>query len=403
MYCFIFKNYALGGGELLIEHIAVEIKNRNEEGVIFSRYIDEEAAKNLNNKKIMYKQIKKWYSKKMWTFVLNQYSEVKLVVFDWGDYALLNNISHPCKKTIFYAISYVAFVYEKYNRFQNNPINLYILHLKKKCLPQLLQQGKQISMYEPTILYTQKSFGWSKDETSDWFNIIRIPEVIQSVDGKLIQERAGREKLNILSIARADFPFKGYLIGLIDFVANSLLDNLSLDIVTYGKDMNLINKKMNELSKEQRKKIHIYGRTSYENLEAFFQQAKLYIGMGTTIIDAAQRGILAIPVKADTYEVYAGNFFHDDYKCLSGFFVKENRIDDLVNYVNKLDQNTYIKLAKLSRKLVKEHYSVSKTTNDLTKQFEKIDFDSHNSVIEKIANLNILKNFIKGALKPIFH
>ena len=94
-----------------------------------------------------------------------------------------------------------------------------------------------------------------------------------------------------------ELTMKGYVMGLID-VFSSLLNkyDLNLIIVGDGEGAQLLRDKISALSEIVRKKILYKNSIPYSEINIFFSRCDLFLGMGTTLLDASNHNVLALPV-----------------------------------------------------------------------------------------------------------
>lgn len=100
----------------------------------------------------------------------------------------------------------------------------------------------------------------------------------------------------ILSVARAAFPFKGYLLGLVDSfpIVHERYPDIKLRIVSFGPDIGRLKDAIAHCPEPTRSAIELVGQSSTEQIREMLGEAWLYVGMGTTVLDAADVGVPAI-------------------------------------------------------------------------------------------------------------
>ena len=399
MVVFVFEDFKMGGGELLIEHYAEQLKKNNAECLIVVNKIDNGAITQLKQSEIEYYVAKNWWSREEWYSILGKYNDINVITFTWDEFSLIYSLNIKNKKTFLYCIHYAAMAFEKYNRFKNNPINLLTLYLKGQCIGRFVSTKNIFFMDEESVTYTYNAY--RDNIIKDKGIILRIPEVIKDYNIKEVVTRKSKEIFNILSIARADFPFKGYLLGLVDFFNNNavLYPNLRLIIISYGPDIDELKKAVSKFNLDIQKKITLIGRVKYDEIAEYILKSHLYIGMGTTIIDSASRGTLAIPVKAATYDLIANNFFHEDYRFVDAEYTKNNRINEMIKWAYFLDEDQYKKYAELSRNLAIEYYDISILTRKLSTILESTEYDKKDRYIKTISCVYRIKHKLKDFLK----
>lgn len=189
-----------------------------------------------------------------------------------------------CKYGIFYKLFSKSF--QKFVR--ESVLNGYVFFMDEQCL--------NSTSHEYGIIY---------DDNSIDNHILRI---IYPVDSCGTVNSRKRDSFNILTVSRADFPFKGYIKGLIDCFCSMYHDyNIRLTIVTSGQQRDLVYAWSKGISN-----IEIVENVSYNELSKYYRNADIYVGMGTTILEAASEGIIAVPVSPYTYECRTNGLFTDN-------------------------------------------------------------------------------------------
>ncbi len=173
------------------------------------------------------------------------------------------------------------------------------------------------------------------------------------------------EIFTILTIARFDFPFKGYIAGLIDSYVNlrKRFNNITLTIVGDGAGKTELEQKINHISDASIiSDIHMLGYLPYNEIQKYIEQASLFIGMGTTILDSAKYGVPGIVATAYQMEDYAAGFFHMDYTCIGRLIdeegAKKYRFEELIEQIYAMSEEDYLKTCGDAYSLVHKHYGI---------------------------------------------
>lgn len=365
MYIFYYKKLILGGAELLIEKLGRGLISIGEKVCVCCEDLADDMERRLETSNILiYKKI---YVHKLNNFrdFFSEYKSLNVICFQIIDFCYLKHSIYSQDRILLYVMHYASLCMGMKGR------NKILKRFWKSIIPKLLKKmdanHELVVMDEITADYTKKYFK-SRVINEIAFHIVRVPVDIVEFEEKTLHNKYFCN--NILAIARADFPFKGYLIGLLDHM-NKIPENISLDIISYGKDLEILEKQYNSLTHEHKQRVHLYGKTNFEDLEEHFNRAKVYIGMGTTILDAAQRGIVSIPVRSDTFELFATNYFHNDYrKLLDDSIGRNNKALQLIKEIFALEQEKYIEQALANRRAVVENYGVDKIVKELTHYFD---------------------------------
>ena len=163
--------------------------------------------------------------------------------------------------------------------------------------------------------------------------------------------------------------FKGYLIGLIEWFAESM-KNIYLTIISYGPDEELLSQKIASLPPSVRNRIEWYGKTDYNHLEDYYKKASIYVGMGTTVLDASLRGVVSIPVQAYTYQLVAEDFLFNDYSKVAIDEGNLSRFDDLIAQYESMDKDERKAVSDRSRHIVMENYNTISIVDELIQMLE---------------------------------
>lgn len=171
---------------------------------------------------------------------------------------------------------------------------------------------------------------------------------------------SNRTPFSILSIARADFPFKGYLKGLLE-ICTRLCGTwpIQLTIISYGADINQLHQWIDVAKDAGFSDITLIGETPYHELEKYILSSNLYIGMGTTVLDAAARGIPSIAVQSNTYELNSNHLFWEEPGRIGGN--PEETIPSaqpLIERVLCMSDAEYIDTMKRTEHALRELYSM---------------------------------------------
>jgi hypothetical protein len=193
------------------------------------------------------------------------------------------------------------------------------------------------------------------------FEILRLPMEIT----RTTVSKSKNDNINILSIARFDFPFKGYILGLIDAFKTIALstNNITLTIIGYGEGEAMVNQKVAALPVNIRKRIKILNKIPYSEIVAYIDKCDLFVGMGTTALDAANRNkICIVPVSYQENDLSTG-FFYDDYTNVGACYnprATYHHFPELISQVLSVDDEKFIASENLSKSLLVKYYDIDK-------------------------------------------
>ena len=213
------------------------------------------------------------------------------------------------------------------------------------------------------------------------------------------------DKLTILTILRASFPFKGYIFGLVRQVVTlvSEFPKIRLQIIAFGEQENELQSEINNIPSELRSHVEYIGRVSYERLVDYFKVADLYIGMGTTVLDAANHGLPVLVVNSYTYESESFGYFSDnptELAAMNGNIVPTDVF--IRDFFHKTPEEREA-LGKASYEALKAHYSDKVFFEKLVELFNNSS-NFELSLKEKIGIKLLLgyyklRSTIKGSIK----
>lgn len=250
------------------------------------------------------KTVKKYISKKR---------EIKVINFTldkWLDLEVVKKIYRYEIENIIYDIHPETFHKGKAANF--NFIKKYVKRVVCKLVKKISENNAIVAMEELNILSTRDFL--NLDASQYCPEIIRLPMVCNRKRNfdEIIEK--GFDSNVIMSAARADFPFKGYLIGLIDdFVClKKRYPSLKLLYVVAGPSLSVLMDKVKTLPNSISKDISINNWLPYQKLLDEIQNCKIFVGMGTSVLDAALQYKPVLTAAYNTYENKTSGFFSDN-------------------------------------------------------------------------------------------
>lgn len=178
---------------------------------------------------------------------------------------------------------------------------------------------------------------------------------------------AGYQSTTILTAARADFPFKGYMVGLVDVFAQLKPEfpDLKLRYITAGADLDILQEKINSLSEDFRKDVLVTGWIPYDEFLNETQKCKIFIGMGTTILDSALNYKPVVLSSYGTMEFLScGTFVQNPLKLGPEVMESHNSVDD-IRRILTLNEYEYSEEALNSFNAVLQNYDINKCMDKL--------------------------------------
>lgn len=168
-----------------------------------------------------------------------------------------------------------------------------------------------ISMEKTNIKSVRNYYGYGEEYNPPILSLPMICERNAQCEEII---RTGFDSNIIMTAARADFPYKGYLMGLVDDFATlkKKYTGLKLLIITAGNDLPKLKRKIDGFDENIKKDITISGWVKYPKLIELMEKCKVFVGMGTTILDAALQYKIVISSAFNTLEHKSCGFFSDN-------------------------------------------------------------------------------------------
>lgn len=381
-YMFVYRNIVVGGCEFLIEKLGREIlKDDKNNVIIYFETIDEIMYSRFVRNGFCLKQVKD-------DFYKFEFKNINIITFTLKDYIIFSSNKLNNLKTVLYVVH--PYIFNIANK-RNFILKLFVKMLLKTFVLKSIK-NKSIFFMDKETVRSNLEYFFSKNIVTDAM-IVNLPiDLVENKEEILNKRAKTKNYIKILSIARAEFPFKGYLIGLVDFLCKNSKENIKLTIISYGEGFKILKQKIESLPINVKQKIHLYGKTDYDKLNDFLNDSNLYIGMGTTVLDAANRGIITIPIKAYTYDLIADKFFHEMFIDESHNKTKNRTFQDLFNEFIRIENDDYLTLSYENIKIVNENFSTVVITKKIIENFKNIPFNDKNIKISILLAFYKIKN-----------
>lgn len=229
--------------------------------------------------------------------------------------------------------------------------------VNKRYIKKLIESGCLLFMDEQCLEQTKKMTGLVFPDKNSV--IARLPYEITDYDGSIADNISRGEVFTISTGSRLDFPFKGYVIGLIRIFAKlkEHYPELKLIIVGDGKDSNVVKETVCALEPDIRKDIELTGMLSYLELKEVFARTDLYIGMGTTLLDAADSLTPAMVAAAFTYDFETIGMFNE-YPEKLGVDSGDKKSIEIIQDVVKMSDSQYFETVVQQYDNLKRMYDI---------------------------------------------
>ena len=244
---------------------------------------------------------------------LNDTHQYSVITYSLEEYLSFVNIQHlyiNFQRIFLYVVHSLIFGEE------NNNIS-FIKRISRRFqlreyIQKIYQNGNLLFMDEMSLLTAQRIFGVIFHEPEN--SILYIPIEIKNFQIDLKNKSISEDKeIKILTVTRMDFPFKGYVFGLIDMYIElkNKFPYIKLVIIGDGPGLSQLVNKINSLEIQLRAGIELVLHVPYALLDKYFQSSVVYIGMGTTILDAVNNSVPSIIVGAYTYDLSNVRYFNE--------------------------------------------------------------------------------------------
>lgn len=266
-----------------------------------------------------------------------------------------------------------------------NPIDFH-LGQKIKCLKPILKplisstilgysKSKEIVYLDKMTLESNIQYYGVNYKKCRW-TFIPLPYKPSYKKNKVMTEK----NLKILAVARASFPFKGYLLGLIDTISEHYheMPDCKVTVISTGDDIDQLKEKIHAVNRNVDNRITLIEGVRADRLYEYYTQSNLFIGMGTTILEAAECGTPAIVAHPYINRFLSEGFFHENTNSLGGN--NENLKDgweDIYKYIN---------------------FSVEKREEISQETLNKLTYYDADVVLEKLDTLDYSTKFIMNPL-----
>lgn len=178
---------------------------------------------------------------------------------------------------------------------------------------------------------------------------------IPEYDEPVIEKKLNNDEFNIITVSRFEFPHKGYVLGLLDIFPEivSKCPKAKLIIIGYGEGEPEVNRKIDFMPKDISDRITVIGRVSYVELQEYYSNAHLSIGVAGSASDAATFAVPTLVARhyCEECEVY-GQFADFSHKRLSE--EPGNNVMPYIEQVYAMENQEYIDLCRKTYNTVEQ-------------------------------------------------
>ena len=303
-----------------------------------------------------------------YSLIENKYDNFVFLTYSVDEYLFINRIRRRTPKIVrsfLYVVHYCAFsVPDTLNLhpLKRRVLKFFVKLKYRRLVKSLVLNNSILFMDDPTVQETSRSLNiYIKDGL-----VFFLPYVINHYPDDYWSHLAKHNPFTIGTMCRMEFPFKGYVLGLIDnFVRLNDLYDLRLIIVGGGADETILLQKLNGLPHVVQSKIEYIKSIPYSKVSSFYSKCDLVLGMGTMLLDAANNNVLALPVRSYSNCLHVGDLFLNNINCL-GMKGKEKDFVEVVEHLVSMSDSDYFKLVREQYILFKSSYDIDTFINQMT-------------------------------------
>lgn len=262
-----------------------------------------------------------------------------------------------------------------------------LIFLAKPMIVRLLKKNVLVFMDETCVEKCIQHYSLNKSLN---YMIYRLPIFINE-NGSVAKKH---KIFSILTISRFEFPFKGYVLGLITSFSQlcTKYPLISLTIIGNGKGKAEVEDLISKLPDSVSSKIEVLNQIPYHKVNDYIVGCDVYVGMGTTVLDAANNNKIVVTAVAYQKSNLAVGFFHEEYKTIGEVFrndVAYPIFDNLLEEVINTNEDDFISLSKKSKKILEEHYNINSVGENLLKHTKDYLSVSEISLIKTLAYIHL--------------
>lgn len=340
---------------------------------------DEGYIKSLNLYKVKLKKVNTYWNSNLTKFTKNESmnflrkGEYVCIVFDYEEYFLCQKYKKINQNITVFLYVVHPFVHTcKYRLLENTKLEILLPIIKKsykRFLVEMIENNSIIFMDEETIDFNWQEFklSFSKEIAT----IIRLPYMVQEYQYKDEMYKSN----NILTISRIEFPFKEYIKGLIDDFCELRNEKHNINLIIIGDGPNYKDlKEYVDKKGIKRKNIHLLGKIDYQDLKQYIVKSKVFVGMGTCLLDVANQGLPAICAIAYTEKNYTLGLFYEFPSILGATIQEVKEPKQVKKYIEKIlnaDEEEFKDISLKTWDSLKNNYNINIFLDTIMKKENK--------------------------------
>lgn len=193
----------------------------------------------------------------------------------------------------------------------------------------------------------------------DKIDIKRLPMNIGDFSDELVKKRFVMYPRKIVTCTRFDFPFKEYVVGLIDVFDQvyKKYPDVELVIIGGGDGLQQLQKKINTKEEHIKKRIKIIPSVPYSELSGLLKDGFVYVGMGTTLLDSCSNSLPCLMTYPYNNKCETNGFFCDHWDNVGEVGEGESLTGYLVQLL-EMNEQEYSSCARRCYDAYKSHYDI---------------------------------------------
>lgn len=253
-------------------------------------------------------------------------ARVRVLTFFPIDYALMRYLFPvPSSAEVhwFYMVPNVNSVSYNFLEFFTNKTEMKAFRkaLLEPVYQRMNEAGQLLYFAQEHITSMEESYALEAIEPKERILVRSNPKIVFDEAFARKRSRSRDTDFRIISCGRFQFPYKGYMLGLVrEYAAlKPQYPQLKLELIGYGLDEKRLYDLIDSYPPEITADITLHGAVHYDSLQTYFDQCHLCLGTGGSIRDAAISAIPSLPTVDDTEECLVGGFFAGDQSIWVSF------------------------------------------------------------------------------------
>lgn len=262
--------------------------------------------------------------------------------------------------------------------------NIYKRVLKADC-------NEGVIFMDEETFYSYKKYYGDEIYNEHYF---RLGNYVSPIDYKSLHKRnvSRHDKFKILTVSRFEFPFKGYLLGMLNSLKNvSFPNDYELIIVGNGPNYDDFVDAMNVLEDDIVRHIKLVGEVDYTLLGKYYSEASAYVGMGTTLLEASQNGVPSIVASAfQIGEKSTGFLFDSRYNLGGNSNIESSSVTTISECLQKVVKSSYQEYQEMAESCYEVNF-VDYNLDDVMEKVLKVHTNTTKHRVLCVINTLIVK------------